>query len=69
MEIVTVFKVMSGSYCIDQANTQQWLTAEVALQKAKEMRDRYNASEFVTSGKGEVARIVRAFRRNTARPL
>ena len=62
LHTVTVFKIMSGNSVVDSTSTDQWLTEEVALQQARKKRDAYNASEFVVSGKGEPARIVRAQR-------
>lgn len=68
MTCYTIFKVVSGTTTIDSASTQQWLTADIALEKARALRDKFNASEYVAKG-GTPARIVRAFRKNTAKPL
>lgn len=68
MHTYTLFQVISGSAPIDSASTQQWDSESAALDAARAMRDRFNASEYVTQG-GTPARIVRCRRTCKARPL
>ena len=69
MSIVTVFNIMRGTIWVDSFTTQQWKTTELALEKARAKRDQLNAASGVLSGNLEPCRIVRGWRRNTAKPL
>jgi uncharacterized protein YjhX (UPF0386 family) len=65
---IVSFSIRIGNVAVETFTTQQFLTEDVALAKARAARDKLNASEYGQRN-GTPYRITRSVRRNTAKQL